>query len=304
MVARSEAMAEVFKLLDRVVDSDLPVVVEGESGTGKELVARALHFNGPRKRRPFVAENCAAIPETLLESVLFGHVKGAFTGAVKDSRGLFVEADGGTLFLDEVSAMPFSMQVKLLRVLQDGEVRPVGGSRTTKVGVRIIVASNADLSDMVKMGAFREDLYYRLSVISLKLPPLRNRKEDIPLLAEHFCRKHGGDNPPGIAKETLEALIDYPWPGNVRQLENEMMRAIVLCGDAVELNHLSEEIISGGSQISELYADLNVSRQVERVKRRLISLALKRTGGNQTAAAELLGLSRYGLQKMLARFES
>ncbi|MCP4602139.1 MAG: GAF domain-containing protein [Proteobacteria bacterium] len=304
IVARSQAMDNVFKLLDRVVDSDLPVVVMGESGTGKELVARALHFNGPRKRKSFVAENCAAIPETLLESAFFGHVRGAFTGAIQDSPGLFVEANGGTLFLDEVSQMPLAMQVKLLRVLQDGTVRPVGGSKTTKVDARIVVASNADLSAMVKDGTFREDLYYRLNVMSIKIPPLRKRTEDIHLLAEHFTAKHGGDNPPRISKQALEALIQYPWPGNVRQLENEMMRAIVLCDDIVEIDHLSEDIISGVSHISESLADLNMNRQVERLKQRLISIALKKTGGNQTNAAELLGLSRYGLQKMIARFES
>ncbi|MCP4677230.1 MAG: GAF domain-containing protein [Deltaproteobacteria bacterium] len=303
IVARSRVMGDVFKLLDRVVDSDLPVVIEGESGTGKELIARALHFNGPRKRRPFVAENCAAIPETLLESVLFGHTRGAFTGAIRDSRGLFVGADGGTLFLDEVSAMPPAMQVKLLRVLQDGVVRPVGGNKTVRVDVRIAVASNTDLGAMVKAGTFREDLFYRLNVMCLRLPPLRNRTEDIPLLIEHFARKHGGEHPPRISKEALEALMDYPWPGNVRQLENEVMRAIVLCDETVEIDHLSEEIVSGVSQMSESIMDLNMNNQVERLKRRLISLALKRTGGNQTAAATILGLSRYGLQKMIARLK-
>ncbi len=304
IVARSQIMGEVFRLLDRVVDSDLPVVIEGESGTGKELIARALHFNGPRKMRPFVAENCAAIPETLLESALFGHLRGAFTGAIRDSRGLFVGADGGTLFLDEVSSMPLAMQVKLLRVLQDGAVRPVGGSKTVQVNVRIAVASNADLGAMVKAGTFREDLFYRLNVVRIELPPLRKRTEDIPLLAEHFVRKHGGDRPPRISKEALEALMDYPWPGNVRQLENEVMRAIVLCENTVEIDNLSEELISGVSQMSESIADLNMNNQVERLKRRLISLALKRTGGNQTAAAAILGLSRYGLQKMMARLKT
>ncbi len=304
IVARSTAMDELFKLLDRVVDSDLPVIVEGESGTGKELVARALHFNGPRKRKPFVAENCAAIPETLLESVLFGHARGAFTGAVRDSRGLFVEANGGTLFLDEVSAMPLAMQVKLLRVLQDGAVRPVGGPKTTQVDVRVIVASNANLGAMVKQGRFREDLYYRLNVVCLELPPLRRRTEDIPLLAAHFTTKHGGKSPPKISREAIEALIEYPWPGNVRQLENEIMRATVLSDDVIDIEHLSPELLTGISQLPDSIIDLNMNRQVESLKRRLVSVALKRTGGNQTAAAKLLGLSRYGLQKMLTRFES
>jgi transcriptional regulator with GAF, ATPase, and Fis domain/tetratricopeptide (TPR) repeat protein len=301
IIGRSREMAEVFRTLDRITATDLPVVIQGESGTGKELVARAIHFNGPRKAKPFVAENCAAIPETLLESVLFGHVRGAFTGAIRDSRGLFAEADGGTLFLDEVGDMPLPMQAKLLRVLQDGEVRPVGGNKAVKVDVRILVASNADLTALVASGAFREDLFYRLNVIPVRLPPLRKRQEDIPLLAEHFAAKHRPDDVPRMTQVALEALIDYPWPGNVRQLENELMRASVLCADVLDVEHLSEEVLGGASLISEAPESLEMEPQLNSLKRRLIQLALKRSRGNRTKAAEQLGVSRYGLQKMMTR---
>lgn len=303
IIARSAAMEEVFHLLDRIVDSDLPVVIQGESGTGKELIARALHFHGARKNKAFVAENCAAIPETLLESVLFGHARGAFTGAVKDNKGLFVEADGGTLFLDEVSAMPLAMQVKLLRVLQESIVRPVGGVKTTKVDVRIVVASNTDLSTLVKQGNFREDLYYRLNVVTVALPPLRKRQGDVILLAEHFARKYSKGEMPRLSKEVLGALEEYPWPGNVRQLENEMMRAVLLCDGNITLDHLSEEITVGVSQMSDSDMDLDMTRQVDELKKRLVKRALNKTRGNQTAAAQLLGISRFGLQKMLARLD-
>jgi len=302
IIGRSQSMADVFRTLDRITATDLPVVILGESGTGKELVARAIHVNGPRRDGPFVAENCAAIPETLLESVLFGHVRGAFTGAVRDSRGLFTEADGGTLFLDEVGDMPLPMQTKLLRVLQEGEVRPVGGTKATRVDVRILVASNADLAALTKSGAFREDLFYRLNVIPVRLPPLRRRKEDIPLLAEHFVSKHRPEDPPHITQSALEVLMDYTWPGNVRQLENEMMRATVLCGDVLDLEHLSDEVVGGASQMSEGPEQLDLETHVGSLKRKLIQLALKRARGNRTKAAELLGVSRYGLTKMLTRF--
>ncbi len=301
IIARSKPMIEVFRLLDKVVPSSFPVIIRGESGTGKELVARAIHFNGPRKRNAFVAENCAAIPETLLESVLFGHVRGAFTGAVSDSDGLFSEAHEGTLFLDEIAEMPPSMQTKLLRVLQDGEVRPVGGSKTHRVDVRILVASNTDLKDQVAAGRFREDLFYRLNVIEIKLPPLRRRKEDIQLLADHFVSKLAVEKRRSLSREAVEALMDFSWPGNVRQLENEMTRAVILSEDIIRPSHLSDEIISGLRPVSDVTLDMEMGRQVDKLKKRLITLALKKTSGNQTAAAGLLGLSRYGLQKMMAR---
>jgi len=302
ILGRSGRMAELFRLMDRIAGTDIPVVIVGESGTGKELVAKAIHYNGPRRARPFVAENCAAIPPTLLEAALFGHVKGAFTGASQDRQGLFAGADGGTLFLDEISDMPLEMQTKLLRVLQEGEVRPVGGGRNVKVDVRVLAASNADLLELVKAQRFREDLYYRLNVVSVRLPPLRERREDIPLLARHFLDKHaGGAGPPEISKGALEMLMGYHWPGNVRQLENEMMRAGVLCDGALDVDHLSDAVAEGSGFAGDDGSELQMERQLDRVKRRLIRMAMRRSGGNRSRAAEMLGLSRYGLQKMMAR---
>src|SRR5208283_561531 len=206
---------------DRVTASDVPVLVVGESGTGKELIARAIHMNGPRARQAFVSENCASVPETLLESTLFGHVKGAFTGASATRAGLFDIADGGTLFLDEIGEMSLAMQAKLLRVLQDGEVRPVGGERARKVDVRIIAATHRDLEAMVAAGTFREDLLYRLNVITLRVPALRERPEDIPLLVDHMIAKHAGGRRVKVTRPAMVKLASFPWPGNVRQLENE-----------------------------------------------------------------------------------
>ena len=235
-------MLELFRLLDRLTDTALPVVIQGESGTGKELVARAIHFNGPRRDRPFVSENCAAIPETLLESTLFGYVRGAFTGADHDTRGLFEVADGGTLFLDEVGEMSPAMQGKLLRVLQEGEFRRVGGERTRKVDVRIVAATNRDLARMVEEGKFRQDLYFRLNVARILLPPLRERREDIPLIVEHLLAKHAA-NAATPAKPldpaALARLVAYRWPGNVRELENEITRADALSGERITVADLS-----------------------------------------------------------------
>jgi transcriptional regulator with GAF, ATPase, and Fis domain len=301
IVARSASMQAVFRVLDRVTDSEVPVVILGDSGTGKELVARAIHYNGSRSNRPFVTENCGAIPETLLESVLFGHVKGAFTGADRSRQGLFEVADGGTLLLDEVSEMSPAMQAKLLRVLQEGELRPVGGDRTVKVNVRVIASSNRDLAELVRGGEFREDLFYRLNVITVRLPPLRERPEDIPLLVEHFIAKHGGDRVKAVARAALKRLSTYEWPGNVRQLENEVMRASVLADDLIREDHLSPEIREAGPASGRLRDDLNLRGHVEELERSLITRALSRFRGNQSRAAEALGLSRFGLQKKMKR---
>jgi len=280
----------------------MPVVISGESGTGKELIARAIHHSGERKKAAFVPINCAAIPEHLLESQLFGHVRGAFTGAVRDKSGLFVEADGGTLFLDEIGDMPLEMQAKLLRVLQEGEVRSVGGDRQISVNVRIVVASNKMLWSLVKEGKFREDLYYRLNVIELALPPLRDRVEDIPLLVDHFVKKHAVGDSPSVSQEAMTLLMEYPWPGNVRQLENEIMRALVFNDHALEPENLSDTILGGTSVVLDDTIDLNMELHVNRLKRRLVNAALKKTSKNKSKAAKLLGISRYGLQKMLARW--
>jgi transcriptional regulator with GAF, ATPase, and Fis domain len=320
IVGRTPRMLELFRLLDRLTDTSLPVVIQGESGTGKELVARALHFNGARKHRAFVSENCAAIPETLLETTLFGSVKGAYTGADHDTRGLFEVADGGTLFLDEVGEMSPSMQGKLLRVLQTGELRRVGSERMHKVDVRIIAATNRDLSRMVEEGRFRQDLFFRLSVARIGLPPLRERREDIPAMVEHILASQaastspsraqpGATTPPrvarGIEPAALSRLMAYRWPGNVRELENELMRAAAMSHGTITSADLSPHV--GGDETGALTPEdhpdnLTLRPRVERLERSLLREALGRHAGNQTRAAEALGLSRFGLQKKLKRY--
>jgi transcriptional regulator with GAF, ATPase, and Fis domain len=309
IVGRTPRMLELFRLLDRLTDTALPVVIQGESGTGKELVARAIHFNGPRKDRPFVSENCAAIPETLLESTLFGYTRGAFTGAERDARGLFEVADGGTLFLDEVGEMSPAMQGKLLRVLQEGEFRRVGGERTRKVDVRVLVATNRDLQRMVEEGKFRQDLFFRLAVARIALPPLRDRREDIPLIVEHLlakrAREAGTAAPKPLDPAALARLVTYRWPGNVRELENEITRAHALSGERITVADLSPAVAASSDAEAVAAADLDsllLKPRVERLERSLLREALGRSGNNQTKAAELLGLSRFGLQKKLKRY--
>jgi transcriptional regulator with GAF, ATPase, and Fis domain/tetratricopeptide (TPR) repeat protein len=305
IVGQSPCMLDLFRLLDRVTDTSLPVVIEGESGTGKELVARAIHFHGSRKERAFVSENCAAIPETLLESTLFGHVRGAFTGADRDARGLFTIADGGTLFLDEVAEMSPAMQGKLLRVLQDGAFHRVGGEKSEKVDVRVLVATNKNLADMVESGKFRKDLFYRLSVVRLHLPPLRERREDIPLLLRHFLEQAEGTAPKTIDPAALAKLCRYGWPGNVRELENEIARAGAFAGAMIGISDLSPHIQTGQDPSEAMRNEpdsLRLKQRVERVERQLIREAMSRSQGNQTKAAMLLGLSRFGLQKKLHRY--
>jgi transcriptional regulator with GAF, ATPase, and Fis domain len=245
MVGDSPPMRRMFDLIERVRASDVPVLIHGETGTGKELVAHALHEHGPRRRKPFLAENCAAVSPTLLESELFGHVKGAFTDAHADRAGHFVAADGGTVFLDEIGDMPLEMQSKLLRVLQEGEVRPVGANKVRKVDVRVVGATNKDLREMVAARTFREDLYYRLAVVSLELPPLREREGDVRLLIQALAPRLAEDvgRPlPPFEPDALAALEAYPWPGNVRELENELRRTFALCGDRVGLADLSPAV--------------------------------------------------------------
>jgi transcriptional regulator with GAF, ATPase, and Fis domain len=308
IVGQTPRMLDLFHLLDRVTDTALPVVIEGESGTGKELVARAIHFNGPRRDRPFVSENCAAIPETLLESTLFGHVRGAFTGADREARGLFAVADGGTLFLDEVAEMSPAMQGKLLRVLQDGEFHPVGGERPQKVNVRVLVATNKDLERLMEQGKFRQDLYFRVSVVRLVLPPLRDRSEDVPLLVQHFMQKAASAS--GAVVKSVEAsaltkLCGYRWPGNVRELENEITRAAAFSGPVVTVADLSPQVRAGSDPATALADDrdgIRLRPRVERLERILIREAMTKCEGNQTKAAKALGLSRFGLQKKLRRY--
>jgi len=267
-----------------------------------------MHENGPRARRAFVSENCAAVPESLLESTLFGHVRGAFTGASQTRSGLFEVADGGTLFLDEIGEMPLAMQAKLLRVLQDDEVRTVGSERTRRVNVRLIAATHRDLEAMVQKRAFREDLYYRLNVVTVRMPPLRERRGDIPLVVAHLVKKHAGGKKIRVTKAAMDRLVGFAWPGNVRQLENEIRRALVLCTTNAENNEavvdaedLSPELLRGEGPREIIGLDLR--SRVDALEADLLREALDKTHGNQTKAAELLGLSRFGLQKMMRRLK-
>ena len=300
IAGRSEPMRAMLALLDRVTASDVPVLLIGESGTGKELVARAIHANGPRSARSFVSENCGSVPVSLLESTLFGHVRGAFTGAVGTRAGLFDVADRGTLFLDEIGEMPLSMQTKLLRVLQNGEVRPVGGERSRTVDVRIIGATHRDLEAMVAAGTFREDLFYRLNVVSIRVPPLRERREDIPLLASRFVQQYANGKKIKVTRAAIDRLSAFPWPGNVRQLENEVRRALVLADDRLDVGELSDEVARGGPSATR-DAGVGLKARVDALETELVKDALVKTKGNQTRAAEVLGVSRFGLQKMMRR---
>lgn len=296
IVARSRSMAELLVLVDRVAEVKSPVLITGESGTGKELVSRAIHAASERRARPFVPVNCGAIPENLLASELFGHVRGAFTDAVRDRAGLFREADRGTLFLDEAGELPLSLQVKLLRALQEEEVRPVGAANPVKVDVRIIAATARNLEDEIREGRFREDLFYRLNVLPLGIPPLRDRPEDIPLLLDHFLVAFAARmdrDRPRIAPEAAEALENYSWPGNVRELENLVERTLVLCPkDRLELQDLPQQVRSGSGRPSRnAETGLDLKAGVRALEARLIKEALARTGGNRAEAARRLGIS-------------
>ncbi len=298
LVAESEGMKELISVAARVAASDVTLLIGGESGTGKELLARFVHRVGARASRPFIAENCAAIPDSLLESALFGHTRGAFSGAVESRRGLFEAADGGTLLLDEVGEMPLAMQAKLLRALATGEIRPVGSERTKKVDVRVIGATHRDLRAMVARGTFREDLFYRLAVVELRVPPLRERAEDIAPLTRRFVTDLAGADTP-IEPGAMRLFLRHAWPGNVRELENEVRRALALDPSALRAENLSPGL-SGEREAQD--DDLDLKRAQGELERRLVERAMTRSGRNVTQAAKLLGLSRFGLQKMLTRF--
>jgi DNA-binding NtrC family response regulator len=305
IIGNSDAMKAVFRMIDKIKDSSASVLITGESGTGKELVAHALHTTSTRKEKPFVAQNVSALQDTLLESELFGHVRGAFTGAVKDKLGLFAIADGGTLFLDELGEMSPSMQAKLLRVLQDGTFVPVGDTRPKKVDVRVIGATHRKLGDMISRGEFREDLYYRLSVIELELPPLRERTEDIPLLVESFLlayEKRTGFSKKTVSKDVMQMLQRYRWPGNVRQLQNEVERMMLLSGDdsVVQADSLSPAV--RGAPVTQSTTDApgevsvgNLKSAIEQLERRMIQAAMKLYKNNKSEVAKVLGISRSGL---------
>ncbi|MBI2892821.1 MAG: sigma-54-dependent Fis family transcriptional regulator [Deltaproteobacteria bacterium] len=315
LVGSTRKMQAVFRLIETVAQSTATVLVRGESGTGKELVARALHQRGPRAHKPFVAVNCSAIPSTLVDSELFGHVRGAFTGASTNREGLFASADSGTIFLDEIGDLPLPSQVRLLRVLQEGEVKPVGSNEVRSVDVRVIVATNVDLAHAVSIGAFREDLYYRLAVIEIGIPPLRDRPEDIPMLAVHFLRKFArktGRGVPSIDPVAMHSLASAPWPGNVRELENAIERAMVLSrGDTLvledfpRLTESAQEQARLELQLGSDLADLPY-RDAKRValrtfERHYIASVLKKTTGNVSQAARHAGLDRSNFRRILRK---
>ncbi|MDD2898867.1 MAG: sigma-54 dependent transcriptional regulator [Desulfuromonadaceae bacterium] len=312
IIGSSPAMNLMFERMSRIVKTDSAVLVSGESGTGKELVARALHYNGPRKDRPFIAVNCSAIPETLLESELFGHVRGAFTGAIKDKPGRFEAANHGTIFLDEIGTLPLHLQAKLLRVLQEHEVERVGSNKTVKLHVRVISATNADLENMVKQGEFREDLFYRLNVIPIHLPPLRDRQQDIMHLTSFFLEKQCrlmGRPPCSISKQALEALEQYSWPGNVRELENLIERMIVLTDTSIiSLDDVPSKIIgdnkSGAVFNIKMSNDgIDLVSEISKIETSFIVEALKSAKGVKARAAALLGINRTTLVEKIKRLK-
>ncbi|RMG18077.1 MAG: sigma-54-dependent Fis family transcriptional regulator [Deltaproteobacteria bacterium] len=309
IVGKSPAMARMFAVLEKVVDTDATILVTGENGTGKELIARALHYNGPRRNKPFVVQNVSALNDNLLESELFGHVKGAFTGATRDKQGLFKVADGGTFFLDEVGDMSMAMQVKLLRVLQEGTFLPVGATRPEKVDVRIIAATNRDLKEMVARREFREDLYYRLNVINIRVPPLRDRKEDLPALVEHFLRRQAekrGLGPKRLSGEVMARFYAYDWPGNIRELENEIERLVVLSGDdeviGPELLDTAATAYGSGRNLQRFRLKGDLASAVAALEKEMIQEGLVATHWNKTRLAERLGISRTTLIKKIKEY--
>ncbi len=308
IVGACPAMEKVFNLVEKVIDNTTSVLIQGETGTGKEMIARVIHYSGPLRDKPFVAENCGALSENLLESELFGHVKGAFTGAVADKKGLFEMADGGTVFLDEIADMPPAMQIKLLRVLQEGQVRPVGGSEIIHVNFRLIASSNRDLQEEVAKGRFRDDLFYRIQVFPIILPPLRDRREDIPFLVTHFLEKCARKfkAPAGRLKPmAMEMLSRFEWPGNIRELENEIERAVCLAGPGEEIGIecLSEKITALSEEDSlQMIGEATLQETVARLEKKMIIDALRKSGGNRSQAARALGLTRQGLLNKIGRY--
>ena len=307
IVGKSAIMLEVYKLVARVAGSTATVLVTGESGTGKELVARAIHTHSPRARAAFVPVNCTALTESLLESELFGHARGAFTGAIGAKRGLFEMANGGTMFLDEIGDMGPKMQAQLLRTLQDGEVRPVGGSESIRVDVRIVCATNKDLEEEVKAGHFREDLYFRINVVTVRLPPLRERRDDVPILVAHFlakiARRERRDQAAALSPEALRLLTSYAWPGNVRELENAIARAVAVAkGNVILPSDLPPEVGGAGPIVTGDGTGMIEDRPtLAELERRYIALVLHESGGNKKKAAERLGIDRRTLYRALER---
>jgi DNA-binding NtrC family response regulator len=307
LIGRSKALERLFDLVERVAATRSTVLVTGETGTGKELVARAIHDLSPRARKPFVPVNCSALPEGILESELFGHLKGSFTGAIASRRGLFEESHGGTLFLDEVSTISSAIQVKLLRVLQERQIQRVGGGSQIAVDFRLIAATNMDLMREVGEGRFREDLYFRLNVFPLHVPPLRERKDDIPLLANHFRSRFAEENevdPPGISPETLQRMMEYDWPGNVRELENFIERAMIMYAGTPTIRFDSPHVTASKPEQSLLARARDERWSVERLEREHIFSVLESTRGNQTKASDVLGIDRRTLYRKLKRYRA
>jgi DNA-binding NtrC family response regulator len=304
MVGRSKAIQDVIRKLELVAQSRSTVLITGETGTGKELAARAIHDRSAQREMPLIKVNCAAIPDTLLESELFGHVKGAFTGATSNKKGRFALADGGSILLDEIGTLGAALQSKILRVLQEREFEPLGAERTQTVDVRVIAATNRDLRRMVKEGAFQEDLFYRLSVIPIELPPLRERAEDIPLLADHFVRKHvhrTGKRIEGLADGVRELLLGYDWPGNVRELENTIERAVVLSpGPVIQPREIS--MLGASSASTSGLPSLKLHQNIEWVEKETVQRALQRAAGVKKDAAELLGISQRALSYYISKY--
>jgi two-component system response regulator AtoC len=309
IIAQSEVMKQLFRTLAKVASYKSTVLILGESGTGKELVARAIHSRSARADGPFVAVNCGAIPETLLESELFGHRRGAFTDATSDKRGLFEEADGGTLFLDEIGELPASLQVKLLRALQEETIRRLGDTKDTLVNVRIVAATVRDLRQDVEAGRFREDLFYRINVLPLTIPPLRDRREDIPLLIDHFIKRNNrrlGTEIQGVAPDAKKPLLDYSWPGNVRELENTIERAMVLAEENVLCaEDLPQRITESRDPVRRILVsgELSIKKTTRFLEEELIRRALKKTGGNRTNAAKILEISHRALLYKIKEYQ-
>ena len=302
LIGKSPPMRKIYDLIERISDTSSNVLITGESGTGKELVAKAIHYNGIRKDNPFVALNCAAIPEALLESELFGYKKGAFTDARSDKRGLMVEAHEGTLFLDEITELPYTLQAKLLRVIEEKSVRPLGDNRSDPIDIRIISASNRDIAALIEQGRFREDLYYRLKVIDIELPPLRERREDIPLLIQHFIHRFGSElkkNALTVSEETLELLLNHRWPGNVRELENVIQRAITLSRHDVLLPEDMPAALTEAAGNDLFERGLREKYTLDQLEKAYIKKVLIDAGGNKSKAAEILGLDRKTLYRTL-----
>ena len=304
IIGKSKQMKEIFALIPRIADSLASVLITGKSGTGKELIAKSVHFHSPRRNENFVAINCSALPETLLESEMFGYVKGAFTGATHDKDGLFREAEGGTVFLDEIGDMSFALRAKLLRVLQEKEYKKVGGTKTLKADVRVITATNKDLRREMEKGNFREDLYYRINVISIHLPELKERKEDIPLLVKHFIDKYNresGREIKGVSQSALNELINHHWPGNVRELENTIERAVILCkGREIQAQDLNPEILDS-SRVSYDVEKKRVKNEIVELEKQRIMRALDKTSFHRGKAAKRLGINRKTLYRKMKK---